>query len=989
MSAAAVRKTVSVLFCDLAGSTALGERLDPETYRAVMAEWYETMRAPLERHGGTLEKFIGDAVMAVFGIPHVHEDDALRAVRAAVEMREALTTMNAGLASRGRPELRLRIGVNTGEVVAGDSDGTLVTGDAVNTAKRLEEAAGSGEILIGETTRALVVDAAELEPAGELAMRGKGLPVVAWRVRGVSADSAGVRRRTDTPFVDRAAELAQLRAAYAEAVAKSTCRLVTILGVAGIGKSKLANELLETTRGKATVLVGRCLPYGEGITFWPVVELVRAAGGAAAVEARLHGEDADAASALLGLLDPERSEPSSSDEIFWAVRRLLESIAADRPLVVCIEDIHWAEPTFLDLLEYLAGFIRTVPVLVVCLARPELAERRPTWLTGGILTLEPLSEADSELLLDALGDLDAGARARIRAAAEGNPLFAEQLAALAVEGGVSSSLPPTIEALLAARLDRLDPGERAVIEHASIVGRSFTRGHVAGLAPEDHRSGVGAHLLSLTRKGLIRPDAGADPRDDAFVFRHILIRDAAYEEMPKSLRASLHERFADRLETAARRPELEEIVGYHLEQAFRLQSDLGTPDRQLGSRAGDRLAAAGRRALARGDARAAVNLLGRAASLYPDDDAGRLELLPEQASALIRAGELAAADEILGEAEARAEATGDERVRLRVLVEREFIRSWTHPEAGSDGLLRIGNEAIAGLEPLDDDVGLAKAWWLVSEAYSVGGHWQQRAEALARALEHARRGRSGEAATLVALLAQALYYGPTPVDEALDRCEGFLAEAAGDRALVAALQSTLAGLHAMRGEFDEARGLYARAVATYEEMGHDFRLAARTLVGSEIELLAGDAAAAERELRRGCEILERMGDRGVRSTLSAYLARVLALQGRYDDAGELARFSAETAGADDLVTQVVWRSAQAVVLAHRGEHGAAEELATEATALAADTDFLDLRASSVVALADVLATAGEDERAARAASEAAALFEAKGNVAAARGAIRH
>ena len=983
MSSAAVRKTVSVLFCDLADSTSLGEQLDAESYRAVMTEWYDAMRAPLERHGGTLEKFIGDAVMAVFGIPQIHEDDALRAVRAAVEMREALGAMNRGLAARGRPELRVRIGVNTGEVVAGENDGSLVTGDAVNTAKRLEEAAGADEILIGETTRALVRDAASSSRSDELAMKGKALPVPAWLVRDISADGAGVRRRTDTPFVDRLDELSQLRTVYREAVAERSCRLVTVLGVAGIGKSKLAAELLEATGGMATVLIGRCLPYGEGITFWPVVELVRAAGGADAVERAL-ADDEDAAAALLGLLEPETATTASSDEIFWAVRRLFETLAAERPLVVCVEDIHWAEPTFLDLLEYLAGFVRHVPVVVLCLARPELAERRPTWLAGGVVRLEPLSERDSETLLDGLGALDPDARIRIRDAAEGNPLFAEQLAALAADGG-AASLPPTIEALLAARLDRLEPDERTVIEHAAIVGREFTRADVAEILPAGLQAEAGAHLLALTRKDLLRPDEGAGLRDDAFRFRHILIRDAAYDAMPKSLRASLHERHADRLETVERRGELEEIVGYHLERAYRLQGELGTADPSLGARAGDRLATAGRRALARGDARAAVNLLGRAATLYADDDARRLELLPEHASALIRAGELAAADEVLAEAAERATATGDERVRLRVLVEREFIRSWTHPEAGSDGLVRVGEEAIAGLEPLGDDAGLAKAWWLVSEAYSVAGHWQQRGDALARALEHARRGGSGEAATLVALLAQALYYGPTPVDEALERCEAFLAEAAGDRALVAALQSTLAGLHAMRGEFDEARDLYAHAVATYAEMGHEFRLAARTLVGAEIETLAGDLPAAERELRRGCEILERMGDRGVRSTLSAYLARVLALQGRYDEADELAQFSADTAGSDDLVTQVVWRSARAVVLAHRGEHDGATALATEATALAADTDFVDLRASALVALAEVL---GANGGAAGAADEAAAMYERKGNVVAARTALR-
>jgi class 3 adenylate cyclase/tetratricopeptide (TPR) repeat protein len=978
------RKTVTVLFCDLADSTELGERLDPESLRGLMARWYDAMREPLARHGGTVEKFIGDAVMAVFGVPHVHEDDALRAVRAAVEMREALARLNEELAGERRPELRIRIGVNSGEVVTGDHATTLVTGDAVNTAKRLEEAAAPDEILIGDQTRRLVENAAVLEPSAPVEAKGKRKPVEAWRVLGTIEGAAPFARRTDTPIVNRLVERARLLAAYEESVADRSCRVVTVLGAAGIGKSKLAADLLSAAAGRATVLVGRCLPYGEGITFWPVVELVRAAGGADAVEAALTGDDDRPAAALRELLEPGAESVSSSDEIFWATRRLLETLAAEQPVIVCIEDIHWAEPTLLDMLEYLSGFIRHAPVLLLCLARPELAERRPSWLTGGVVVLEPLSERDSETLLDGLGDFDPEARRRIREAAEGNPLFAEQLAALALDGG-PTVLPPTIQALLAERLDRLEPTERIVLEHASVVGREFSRDHVVALAPAELHRAVGAHLLSLTRKGLIRPDEAVAARD-GFRFHHILIRDAAYDGMPKAARAALHERLADLLERAERHSELEEIVGYHLEQAYRLQGDLGVVDAELGVRAGERLATAGRRALARGDARAAVNLLGRAAALFPDGDLRRLSLLPEYASALIRAGELTRADDVLAEAAERAEAAGDERIRLRVLVEREFIRSSTHPEAGSEGLVRVANEAIAGLEPLGDDAGLSKAWWLLGEVHSIAGHWQKRADALERALDHARRGGSSEVTGLVALLAQALYYGPTPADEALVRCREFLAEAVGDRSLEAALQGTLGGLHAMRGDFDEARGLHARAVTTYEEMGHHFRRASRSLVGGEIEMLAGDAAAAEQELAHGCEILERMGERGLRSTLTAFLARALAAQELFDEAEERTRYCEQTAGADDLVTQVVWRSTRAVVLAHRGEHAPAGSLAEEATALSADTDFLDLRASALAGLAEVLVLAGRDDDAAVAAESATAIYERKGNVVAARNA---
>jgi hypothetical protein len=417
------------------------------------------MKIAIEHHGGIVEKFIGDAVMAVFGIPHVHEDDALRAVRAAAEMQQRLAALGEELERAGGARIQMRIGINTGEVVAGDASAgqRFVTGDAVTVAKRLEEAADAGETLIGEATRALVLEAARLEPVGPVELKGKAAPVEAWRLLDVSTEGMGVRRRVDTPLVGRTVELARLEAAFEETVAERSCRLVTLLGVAGIGKSRLAAELLASAGERATVLTGRCLPYGEGITFWPVVELVRAAGGADAVAAALgDGEDEDAVAALRDLLQPE-ADTASSDEIFWAARRLLEALAAERPLVVCFEDIHWAEPTFLDLLEYLAGFVRRSPVLILCLARPELAERRPGWAGDGVVRLEPLSEQEAETLLDGLGELDLEARRRIGEAAEGNPFFVEQLAALALEGG-ASSLPPTIQALLAERLDRLDPG---------------------------------------------------------------------------------------------------------------------------------------------------------------------------------------------------------------------------------------------------------------------------------------------------------------------------------------------------------------------------------------------------------------------------------------------------------------------------------------------------------------------------------------------------
>src|SRR5712691_8220599 len=433
----AVRKTVTVLFCDLVDSTHLGERLDAESLRVLLGRWFETMREPIERHGGTVEKFIGDAVMAVFGVPQVHEDDALRAVLAAVEMRAGIERLNAELRAERRPELRIRIGVNSGEVVAGEGATTLVTGDAVNTAKRLEQAAGAGEILIGSQTRRLVENAAQLEPAGTIAAKGKRQQVDAWRVLGAIAGATAFARRLDAPLVGRGSELAFLRNELGAVEHDRMCRLVTVFGGAGIGKSRLATEFVDELGDHAAVLTARCLPYGDGITFLPLTELVRSAGGEDAIRAAVADEPDGAlvVERVSGTIDPAL-KPVSAEETFWAIRRMLETLAGERPLVVCLEDVHWAQPTFLDLLEYVAGWSRDAPIVLLCLARPELLELRPHW-GGASLTLGPLTEEESEQLLDELTEewpLTPEARAQVAEAAEGNPLFLEQMVAMLAEG---------------------------------------------------------------------------------------------------------------------------------------------------------------------------------------------------------------------------------------------------------------------------------------------------------------------------------------------------------------------------------------------------------------------------------------------------------------------------------------------------------------------------------------------------------------------------
>jgi class 3 adenylate cyclase/tetratricopeptide (TPR) repeat protein len=989
----ATRRTVTILFCDVVDSTPLGEQLDAEAFRGVQSRYYDITRAALEHHGGTVEKFIGDAVMAVFGIPTLHEDDALRAVRAACELQEAVAPLDEELTRDHGLRMRVRVGLATGEVVAGDSaDGqAFATGETVVIAQRLESAAKPGEILITDATYRLVADAVAAESVDPVAAKGRTVPVAAWRLLSVEPDAPGVAPRLDTPLVGRQFELEQLFTSFDDAVAASAPVLVTVIGPAGIGKSRLVTELCARVGDRATTLVGRCLPYGDGITFWPLELLVADAGGVDTVRRVLADEeDGDAVAArLLGAIG---AAPSSGEETFWAVRRFLEALARTAPLLVVFEDLHWGEPTFLDLVEYLIGWCRDAPIVLVCTARPELLERRPGWLTPragtSVVTLERLSDDDADALVDVVrgnAELLPETRDRIATAAEGNPLFVEQLVMMAAETAVDGdlSIPPTMQALLAARLDRLAPEERAVLERASVIGREFSRRSLAELSSTDDRGRVGALLLSLARKELIRPSSTMR-RDEAYKFRHILIRDAAYDRVPKGVRAELHERFGRSLE---RDSGDEALVGYHFEQAVAYRRALGQRSAEveaLSADAGRALSAAGRRAFAMGDLPAAMSLVERGADLLPRDAHDRPALLAQLGNAQMKSGEFDRARTTLDDALAQARAFGDRVSELRVTIDMQFLRSFTDPTPAAAENMRVAERLIPELERLGDELGLARAWYLASESHVIASRWDARAEALERALEHARRaGARGEAGTMTGLLAQALYHGPTPAPEAIARCERFLHDAGNDRALIAGLSSTLAGLRAMRGDFEAARGLYADALALYEALGLRFRRAARAYIGAQIDLLAGRVEAAEQELRRAHETLVEMGDRAVRPVMAGYLADVLLVLGRDDDARELVDAAAATAGADDLVAHVVWRSVAARLAARGGEHDLAVRLANEAQELAAGTDSLEVRAGAVLAAAAVASEAGREDEARALREEAATLYTEKGNVVAA------
>jgi len=728
---------VTVVFCDLAGSTKLGESLDPESVRHLITRYFDAMRDALERHGGTVEKFIGDAVMAVFGVPAVREDDALRAVRAAVEMRSALGDLNEQLERRWGVRLRVRTGVNTGEVVAGDASRGqgFATGDAVNVAARLEQAAEAGQVLIGEHTYELVRDDVRVEPVAPLELKGKSEPVPAFRLVDLVDRPVGLGRPARSPLVGRERELGLLRAAFERAVAERACRLVTVVGPAGVGKSRLLEEFTRPLRGAATIVAGRCLSYGDGLSFWPLREMMETLAGAddgdsseqtrARIARLLPAGDEETEvvveriAGALGLSD----QAASPEETSWAVRRLLESAAAERPLVVVFEDVHWGESTFLDLIESMAAAIRGVPVLIVAIARSDLLDRRPGFagdVAGAtVMEVAALSGADSrELIENLIGE--AGATSdlpdRVLTAGEGNPLFVEELVRMLLDAGrlrrdragyswvpgsSPVSVPPTIDALLAARLDRLEPAESAAVGAAAVVGRSFGPGAVLELTRGEDPGELDRRLRELARKDLIHPDGGRFAGEGTYSFKHILVRDVAYGRILKETRADLHERFAGWLEGIAgeRAGEYEEILGYHLERAHRYLAELGPLDlrgRDLAGRAAARLGSSGRRALARGDIGPAVQLLERAISLMDDDDPGRSDLSLKLGIALAETGQLTRADQLLRD---RLEA--DRRGRTFVVF---------HDAGGSQRVVDLAPEESPITVGRETDSDVALSW---------------------------------------------------------------------------------------------------------------------------------------------------------------------------------------------------------------------------------------------------------------------------------------
>ena len=951
-----VRKTVTVLFCDVVGSTRLGERFDPEILRGVMARFYAAIREPVERHGGTVEKVIGDALVAVFGIPAVHEDDALRAVRAAIEMRDAVAAMG---------EIEARIGVNTGDVLAtGATQGeSLVVGDAVNIAARLEQAAAPGTVLVGEGTWALVAHAAHGHQVEPLTAKGKSEPLAAWLLESVDPLAPGHRRRLDLPMVGRATELGLVRLTAARTAHLQRPHLVTMLGQPGIGKSRLVSELQRADG--ATTLTGHCRATASSSPLEPLVEAARAAipdgrFTERAVAGLMPG-DPEAAAVTACLAD---ADSAGTIDLSWAASRLVGAMANAGLVVIMFEDVHWADDALLDAIEHLADRRRRRSLLVVCTARPEFVHRRGGWGAGAntlSFALERLDDAETRhLLARASPGLPADQADRVIAAAEGNPLFAEHLAALIADHDVSVGLPRSIQVLLSARLEALPEPEREVVSVAAVAGREFPVAAVEALTGR----AVQAELGRLAQHELVVRTGRRGRRQ----FAHALLQEAAYGLIPKQRRAQLHTQMAGWLDGQGAS---DAAVGDHYDRAYRLRTELGLDDEttaELREQAGQRLAAAGRRADGVGEPVRARLLLERALELLPEGS-------PAQAAAMV---ELAAAGWNLLPEEERRRLLDDGAALaaehgLRALELRARVLRLGEPEAPLDDRQRLAetSDALRELETLGDARALATALCTLAEAECSLGRSADALRSTLRAID-ALRSSGDDVVWALMILTWTAIDSPMPVADAETMMAGLMEEFGARPTFRLELLKGQAVLAQLRGGAAEAWALLDVAREIDRDLGRE---TARYLGGTETQML--QRAGRYEELRSLVTPLIAAFERIGHSEAFVARSRLVTLEARL---GNLAAARGAAAGLREATGYEPLTFAEmALAELHlaEGEAGPAVAHAREAVAVVSGGDWLLLNADARLVLGRALSAAGEPEAAdhARAAVE---LYAAKG-----------
>ena len=977
--------------------------VDPELELRAVGRMVEEARAIAAGNGGVVHEELGGRVALVFGAPELHEDDAIRAVRTAAELREASRTWSEEVPADGA--LDFRVGIASGDVLVQRTgwEEVLLSADPVRVADQLSAVAHPGEILLTRAAMRLSDGAVLTDEAAPIVIDVGPSPISAFRLAAIGERT---QRRLDRPLVGRTEELGLLRQTLARVVREKTSSLVTVIGAAGVGKSRLVAEFIAEVRGQAKVLAGRCLSYGRESTYWPVAEMVRQATDIGADDApeaartkaaRIVGEGEDAefiAEQVTGILGLGTVSPVRED-VFWALRRFFEIAAQRRPLILVFDDLHWGEPTLLDLIENIAEASRGTPLMLLCLTRPDLLEHRTGWGGGRIdaanLTLGPLSADQSAQLVANLlhgAELAPDVRTRLLEVAEGHPLFLEELLAMLLEEKMISwsgqrwdsvtdlsqvPIPPTVSALLGARIDRLSAAARSLAEAAAVVGKEFGGEDLAAIAGADVDP---VALRELEDRDLILAEGSAPRGRPRFRFRHLLIRDAVYRAMPKDSRARAHESFGTYLEEKAgdRVAEVEEIVGYHLEAAYRYREELGETDPALATRAASRLATAGKRAFLRDEMHPAASLLARALSLCQPDDLLEPEICLHLGVARFDTGDLEEAGNVFERGLIQATRLGAEALRWRLLLESTDLEFWRTPEARDTlQIVALTEKAVGALSGLDDAIGVARAYRLKGDALSQRGRLSEALEAYELGRSHALSVGDQWEASRTTL---GVVHGPLPVERCIEVSED---QVRSSRRKNSEAMASLGLALAMDGRADDAKASLDEAVRRARELGVEWKLASISMYYAAALLMADDALAAEKLLRPAVEALQRMGEQSMMSTAVAMLAEALYRQGRLDEA-MLATVASEAATAsDDLASQMAWRGVRGKILAERGEHREAVAVARSAVSFADQTDQLTMAGDAYLDLATVLVKTGRPTEAEGVLKVGLGLYRRKGN----------
>ena len=955
------RKLATVLFVDLVDSTKLVTGSDPEVVRRRVQRYFDQVSRCVTTHGGIVEKFAGDAVMAAFGIPQAHEDDAERAVRAALAIRDSV----------GELGLEARIGVESGEVVADDSDSTFATGEAVNVAARLEQSAEPGQLLIGPGAHRLTLGRVEVDDVGPVDLKGLDRQVWAWQVVGASAAPARPESR-QAPLVGRDAELDLLQNTYERALRDRRAHLFTIYGEPGVGKSRLAREFSAALEG-ATVISGRSLPYGEGVTYWPLAEMVKCAAGivdddpldVAIEKLRCFCEDevvADLLGLASGVLEAVQAE-RSQQEIAWAAREWAQRLAQEQPLVLVFEDIHWAEEPLLELIEHLVTWVREAPLLVISLARPELLDIRPGWGGGRVratsIELEPLGPDESEELMDALdGSLEAAERAQVLAKTEGNPLFLEETVRMLGEEGSQAvgRIPDTLQALIAARIDRLAPEAKALLQRAAVIGRIFWHGALEWLSPD--LDSLEQQLDDLRLREFVLDEERSSIRGEtAYKFKHVLIREVAYSGLSKSARAEHHARFAEWLKERAGE-ELLEIRAFHLDRATALLAELdGSAPVELQREAAEALAEAGLRAFAREANRTARQHFVRAVELEPT-----LRRRYLAARAADRLSDLPTVSREMEEVLAAAIQERDVWTQGRALI--ALAEAAVMREGDVRAAEAMVDNALEVLEP-DDHAGRYRALRARATIAWMRGDLAKEEEVMLEALELARATEHKEFESEAADELASVYLARLELDRAAPLIEQaiLLAEESGSAEARGRALRFAGQLHLYRRELDDAEAALEAAREHLAEAGAAWMLGRTLNFAAWTARHKGDLVRAERLFRESIRILAPLEDRATLCETQRSLAELLLSQGRIDEAERFALAARETVGPHDVTSLSTTTMTLGLVRAAQGRDEEAEELLRQAYDTIAGTEHRKHQCDLLQALVRFLRDRGRDDEA--------------------------